>query len=272
MIGKDMPSISIITPSYNQGPFIEQTILSVINQDYRNVEHIIIDGGSTDSTVEILKKYPHLIWISEKDRGQADALNKGLALATGDIIGWINSDDYYLENIFTSVAGSFADPAVQWGVGNLADLFDDGRELRFRKSPAVTFEALIMNPDIVRQQPTFFRREALHRVGGWNEKFYMVMDYDLWVRLARLAPPLMVDEEWAVYRNHSAQKSSHANILRQSGEIAAILSREKVSWPLIAAHRLTKRWYWLKGFGKEQLIRLGVVPEKYRTRPVRHAG
>lgn len=189
MNAKDLPCISIITPSFNQGPFIEQTIRSVLNQDCPNVEHIIIDGGSTDNTVEILMKYPHLIWISERDQGQADALNKGLAMATGDIIGWINSDDYYLDNIFASVARRFAEPAVRWVVGNLADLFDDGRELRFRKSPAITFEALIMNPDIVRQQPTFFRRETLRRAGGWNAEFYMVMDYDLWVRLARQTPP-----------------------------------------------------------------------------------
>lgn len=95
--------LTIITPSFNQAPYIEQTIRSVLAQDYPCVEHIVIDGGSTDCTVDVLKKYPHLQWVSEKDRGQADALNKGLAKASGDIIGWVNSDDYYEHKIFGSI-------------------------------------------------------------------------------------------------------------------------------------------------------------------------
>jgi len=100
----DTPSISIVTPSLNQGRYIEQTIQSVLLQNYPNFEHIVIDGGSTDGTVEILKKYPHLKWISEKDSGQSEALNKGLKMATGDIIAWINSDDWYAEGAFNNVA------------------------------------------------------------------------------------------------------------------------------------------------------------------------
>ena len=269
MIDEKHERFTIITPSYNQADYIEQTIRSVLEQDCPNVEHIVVDGGSSDGTVEILERYSHIIWISEKDRGQADALNKGLALATGSIIGWINSDDYYQENIFTSVAKNFVNPTTQWVIGNLANQFDDGKEPCFEKSHVITREALIKNPDIVRQQPTFFRKEALLSVGGWNAEFFMAMDYDLWIRLARLAPPLMVDENWACYRNHSAQKSSHANIIRQSREISAILRREHVPWRQIAAHRCKKRWYWLKGICKEQLIALGFVPKKYKTRPVR---
>ena len=261
--------ISIITPSYNHACFIEQTILSVLNQGYANFEHIVIDGGSTDNTVEILTKYPHLIWVSEKDRGQADALNKGLGRATGDIIGWINSDDYYQEHIFSSVAGNLIDPATQWVVGNVANQFDDGDAPRFRKSQDVTRTALIGDPDIVRQQPTFFRREFLLRAGGWNAEFYMAMDFDLWMRLVRWSAPLMVDEDWAYYRNHAAQKSSHANILRQMREISAILRREQVSWSQIAPHQCKKRWYWFKGLLKARLASAGLVPGKYRNRPVR---
>jgi glycosyltransferase involved in cell wall biosynthesis len=106
-----VPKISIVSPSYNQGNYIEAAINSVLDQNYENFEHIIIDGGSTDNTIEILKKYPHLIWISEPDEGQSDALNKGFRLATGKYIGWLNVDDYYLPGAFTSVADAFASDA-----------------------------------------------------------------------------------------------------------------------------------------------------------------
>ena len=268
-MARNDPMISVITPSFNQGPYIEQTIRSVLHQNYGHVEHIVVDGGSTDDTVDILSRYPHIIWVSEKDRGQADALNKGLAMAQGDIIGWINSDDYYRDNIFASVVAHFRRTDAKWLVGNLANLFDGGSEGVFRQSPKVTFDALVRDPDIVRQQPTFFRKEALMCVGAWNTDRYMAMDYDLWVRLARVAPPMMVDEDWAYFRNHAAQKSGHANILRQSAEITAILRREKVASRLIASHRIKKSWYWAKGLAKERLINLGIVPQRYRIRAIR---
>ena len=108
----EYPLISIITPSFNQGKFIEQTILSVLNQHYPNFEHIIIDGGSTDGSIEILKKYPHLIWKSEKDRGQSEALNKGFEVAKGEIIGWLNSDDVYLDDTLFKVTGYLKDKNI----------------------------------------------------------------------------------------------------------------------------------------------------------------
>jgi glycosyltransferase involved in cell wall biosynthesis len=261
--------ISIITPSFNQGAYIEQTIRSVLRQNYRPIEHIVVDGGSTDDTVDILKRYSHLNWISERDRGQADALNKGFALAKGDIVGWLNSDDYYQENIFGSVAAHFRTTGAQWMVGNLANVFGDGSQPVFRRSPRITFDSLVRDPDIVRQQPTFFSREALNSAGGWNANRYMVMDYDLWIRLAKISPPVMIDEDWAYFRNHAAQKSGHANILRQAAEIADVLRREKVALRTIASHRMRKTWYWAKGLVKERLIDLGLVPQRYRTRPIR---
>jgi glycosyltransferase involved in cell wall biosynthesis len=263
------PLISIITPSFNQGAYIEQTVLSVLHQNYEHVEHIVVDGGSTDGTLGVLRRYPHLKWISEKDRGQADALNKGLALATGDIIGWINSDDYYQDSIFASVVAHFRNTGARWVVGNQADVFDDGSAVSFRRSPRISFDALVRNPDIVRQQATFFRSEALISAGGWNADRHMVMDYDLWIRLAKISPPAMVDEDWAYFRNHAAQKSGHANILRHCSEISTVLREEKVAARLIVFHRIKKTWYWAKGVAKERLIRVGVVPRRYLTRPVR---
>lgn len=260
---------SILTPSYNQGQYIEQTILSVADQTGVEKEHIVADGGSNDETVNVLKKYPHLKWISEKDKGQADALNKGLKLATGDIVGWLNSDDYYENDIFEAVAKHFEDPKTMWVIGNLSCAFDESEETVKDVSPEVTYEGLLSNPDIVRQQPTFFRKEFLSRAGGWNPNHFMTMDFELWVRLAKISPPKMVNETWAYFRFHAMQKSSHSNILRQYREMMKVLKRENVGLSIRLRIGATKRILWLKGFVKSHLISAGLVDKRYQARPVK---
>lgn len=253
------PKLTIITPSFNQGAYIDQTIQSVREQDYQNVEHLVMDGGSTDNTTDILKHHPHLIWVSEKDRGQADALNKGFSKATGDIIGWINSDDYYEPNIFGSVVKCFEDPEVMWVIGHLTFLFDQTGTLVPKKSPAVTYDQLINNPDIVRQPATFFRKSFIERAGRWNPEFFMVMDFDLWIRLAKMSPPKMIDKNLAYFRIHALQKTSHTNTLRQKRELVSILTRERVRWICIARIRIHKNWAALKGLLKEIFLKLGFI-------------
>lgn len=260
---------SIITPSYNQGSFIEQTILSVADQHGIEKEHIVMDGGSNDETVEVLKKYPHLKWVSEKDRGQADALSKGIKLATGDIVGWINSDDYYEAGIFESVAKHFEDPKIMWVIGNLSYVYDSTQEVIADASPQVTYQRLLSDPDIVRQPPTFFRKEFLLRVGGWNPDYFMVMDYDLWLRLAKESTPKMVGETWTYFRMHALQKTTHANVLRQSREINQILKRERVGLGVRLGIRTRKRITWLKGIMKSLLISAGLLDKRYQNRSVR---
>ena len=261
---------SIITPSYNQAPYIEQTILSVAKQTGVEKEHIVVDGGSKDGTVDVLKRYPHLTWVSEKDKGQADALRKGLKLVTGDIVGWINSDDYYEEGIFESVARHFEDPKTMWVIGNLSFVYDGAhQEVLEDTSPEITYQRLLSDPDIVRQQPTFFRKEFLLRAGGWNPDYFMVMDYDLWVRLAKESKPKMVNEPWAYFRMHALQKTSHANILRQSREINQILKRERVGFGVRFGIRARKRGHWLKGIIKSGLISARLLDKRYQSRPVR---
>lgn len=260
---------SIITPSYRQAAYIERTILSVESQTGIEKEHIVIDGGSDDGTIDVLKRYPHLTWISEMDNGQADALNKGLRLATGDIVGWINSDDYYEEATFSSVAAHFEDPTTMWVIGNLSYVFDATDEIVEDSSPEVTYQRLINNPDIVRQQPTFFRREFLLRAGGWNPDHFMTMDYELWVRLAKESTPKMIGETWAYFRTHALQKTSNANILRQSHEIHKILKQEKVGFSTRFKIGAMKRSQWLKGSLKSRLISIGLLDRRYQNRPVR---
>lgn len=250
--------ITIITPSFNQSKYIDEAIQSVLKQNHNNVEHIIIDGGSTDNTVQILKSYEHLIWVSENDRGQADALNKGLALATGDVIGWINSDDYYEENIFDSVMEKFSDIDVQWVIGNLSYKIDATGQIVPNKSLMVNYEMLIQNPDIVKQAPTFFRRDILEHVGGWNADLYMVMDYDLWIRLAKLSTPKMIDENWAHFRLHPDQKTCVSNTQRQLSEIVRVLEKEAVPSAIIIRVYLRKQWFAFKEQVKQLLLKAGL--------------
>lgn len=264
------PTLTILTPSFNQSRYIEQTIRSVLSQNYQPVEHIVIDGGSTDGTVDVLKQFSHLVWVSEKDRGQADALNKGFARATGEIVGWINSDDYYEADIFDSVMEYFSDPDAMWVIGNLTYVYEHTKEMVPDRSRHITFDRLAKNPDIVRQAPTFFRKTFLERAGKWNPDYFMAMDYDLWIRLAKLSAPRMVDDNWAYFRIHTLQKTSHANVLRQKNEIIAILNREHAPWTAIAGIRLWKRWFWIKGLVKSLLITCGVISEKYRSKPMRN--
>lgn len=265
-------SFSIITPSFRQGGYIRQNIESVLHQQWPNTEHIVIDGGSKDETVDVLKSYGHLKWVSESDEGQADALNKGIKLATGEIIGWINSDDYYNENIFSSVAKCFEDPAVQWVVADLALLDEASGKLIPMRSPVISFESLQRNPDIVRQQGTFFRRDFLLTAGGWNKSFYMVMDFDLWIRLAKRSKPLMLQKSVAVFRIQKDQKSSLKNLQRQSAELRFVLKREGASFLNIARLKLKKDWHWLKGSLKVLLVKMGVLNSAYLHKPYRGWG
>lgn len=266
---KSTPKFSILTPSYGQGQYIRQNIESVIEQEWSAFEHIVIDGGSKDDTVAILKSYPHLIWVSEPDEGQADALNKGIKLATGDIVGWINSDDYYYPGIFAKVAECFEDPAVQWVIGDLTILEDATGQLFPGRSPEVSFNSLKENPDIVRQQGTFFRRQFLLDVGGWNKECYMVMDFDIWIRMAKRSTPLMLPRQLAVFRIQKDQKSGLGNLNRQTSEMVKILRREGASTGNIRALQTKKRWHWFKGTTKALLIRIGLLDKKFLLSPLR---
>lgn len=181
------PKITIITPTYNQGQYIEQTITSVLNQNYPNLEYIIIDGGSTDNTVEIIKKYESQLtyWVSEKDNGQSDAINKGLKLATGDIINWLNSDDYYTTTSLFDVAEKFREnknihcvAARSIIVSNeCKELFCNYGTWVDYKSKSNTFKYLM-----IEQPATFFSSHAINQMGLVSEDLHYIMDKEWWLR------------------------------------------------------------------------------------------
>ena len=189
MLGKVQNiKFSIVTPSYNQGQYLEKTILSVIEQSYPNLEYIIIDGGSTDNSLNIIKKYEKYLtyWVSEKDRGQSHAINKGFEHASGDLFGWLNSDDFYAPGALETVAEVYqANPTVGAivGAGDLVD--ESGKVLSYNPPYEVTVEALYNWIAQHFWQPScFFTKEAWASCGPLAEKLTFAMDLDLWLKIA----------------------------------------------------------------------------------------
>lgn len=183
------PYISIVTPSYNQGSFIEATIRSVLLQGYPNLEYIVIDGGSSDETVAILKRYSPWLsyWISEPDRGQAHAINKGFSRAKGEIFGWLNSDDIFMENALFKVAEEFQKKNFSVLVGNGQKVLEDGKVAYSPAVPELNFKAFLnwMDYSHFMQPSCFFTREAWLHSGPLREDLHYCMDLDLWLKISQ---------------------------------------------------------------------------------------
>ena len=194
---------SIVTPSLNQGKFITDCIESVLNQEYANFEHIVIDGGSKDQTLQILNNFKHLTWISEKDNGCAEAINKGFKIASGDILTWLNSDDYFEPNIFNSINNIFQTLSETEMVSGSITIVDENKNIIFKdKTQYLTKEILVhKNADLVRQPSTFFRRGLLERVGPLDEKLKLTFDYDLFIKMLSLTKPFYIEDNFA-YQRH----------------------------------------------------------------------
>ena len=204
-----MTLVSIITPSYNQAAYLEQTLLSVLNQDHAPIEYIVVDGASKDVSVEIIKKYSDRLayWVSEKDGGQAEAINKGFARATGEIIAWINSDDYYLPGAVSAAVKIFeSNPDVVLVYGNMLAVDEHGKTFNTLTYKQLTLEDLLCF-QIIGQPAVFMRRSALQKTSGLDSTFHFLLDHFLWIQLAQHGKILHADQTWAAARYHAEAKN-----------------------------------------------------------------
>jgi glycosyltransferase involved in cell wall biosynthesis len=252
--------LSIVTPCLNAEATLRQTLASVAEQSTGlDVEHIVVDGGSTDGTVDLLRESLGVRWISEPDRGLSDAMNKGVAMATGDVVGWLNADDLYLSGALGRVAVAFDDrPSARWLTGGCIIIDAQGQEIRrgvtaYKRRLLRHYSLpLFLTQNFVASPATFVRRSAYAEVGPFEERFRYSMDYDVWLRLARLEAPIILgDPPLAAFRmaegslsmsGFERQFMEHAQNAREHGEghPVAVAVNALTSCGIVLAYRLMR--------------------------------
>lgn len=261
-----LPKISIVTPSFNQGAFLEDTLRSVLDQKYPNLEYLVIDGGSTDNSVDIIQRYADQLtyWVSEKDRGQNHALNKGFARATGDILAYLNSDDKYLPWTFDTVARIFSDaPQVEWLTSQTPMMWDEqGRAIEAYQATrhARTWfyrgwtlgnhavgKGAMLQTGWIQQEGTFWTRGLWERAGArMAEDFYMAGDFELWARFWQHANLTTTVIPLAGYRKHKTNKTTDDEYAQICYKVLARYPNESIRNPLVLwlaeqLYKFTKR-------------------------------
>ncbi|HMZ07960.1 MAG TPA: glycosyltransferase family 2 protein [Anaerolineales bacterium] len=226
-----MTLVSIITPSYNQASYLEQTIRSVLEQDYPRIEYIVMDGASTDGSVEIIRKFESRLvyWESVKDAGQADAINKGFARATGEIVAWLNSDDYYLPGTVGKAVKIFEEnPDVVLVYGDMLAVDEHGKTFNTLNYKQLTLEDLLCF-QIIGQPAVFMRRSALQKASGLNLTFHFLLDHLLWIQIAKQGRILHVDQTWSAARYHAEAKNvaKAAEFGREAFRILETIAQDK---------------------------------------------
>jgi glycosyltransferase involved in cell wall biosynthesis len=211
----DLPLVSIVTPSFNQARYLEETILSVLGQQYPHLEYIIVDGGSTDDSVEVIKKHADRLawWVSEQDQGQTDAINKGFNRASGEIFAWLNSDDTYNPGAIAEAVQYLMDhPEVALVYADCNFIDDKGQVIGKFNSAQTDHRRLRQGYVHIPQQTMFFRAKYWRDLGPLDPSFYFAMDYDLWTRIAAKAPLKYIQGRvWANFRIHTSSKTSVAD-------------------------------------------------------------
>jgi glycosyltransferase involved in cell wall biosynthesis len=211
----ELPLVSVITPSFNQAPFLEETIRSVLEQDYPRIEYIVVDGGSADGSVGIIKRYAHKLawWVSEVDKGQADAINKGFGRAKGGILAWLNSDDTFEPGaVSAAVEYLQAHPEVGMVYADCNFINEQGQVIGKFGAAQTDYKRLRQGYVHIPQQTVFFRAGLWHAAGPLDPSFYFAMDYDLWVRIAsRAAIKYLPGQTWANFRIHASGKTIAAD-------------------------------------------------------------
>jgi len=206
---RSLPKVTIVTPSYNQAQYIERTINSIQMQDYPNIEHIVIDGKSTDGTVEILKKYPKMRWVSEKDGGHSNAMNKGFRMAKGEIIGWMNSDDTYCEGAVRAAADYFiGHPDVDIIYSRVNVIDENDRKIGEHALLPYNQFIQINVTNCVPQQGVFFRKKLLSEIGYIDEGLKYVMDYEFWIRIGQKKKIVLIPGIYSNFRIAKGTKTA----------------------------------------------------------------
>jgi glycosyltransferase involved in cell wall biosynthesis len=233
--------VTVVTPSFNQARFLPAALASVLSQDYQAVEYIVVDGGSADESVNIIRRVSHHLawWTSEKDSGQAEAINKGMARARGEYVAWLNSDDVYLPGAIRRAVRILDDrPDVGLVYANGLIIDQDGRVEHRPRSRQYTLVDLL-GMSILHQPTVFMRRNVFERVGGLDPTYHLLLDHHLWIRIALVSGIHFADEYWAAARRHGAAKNSTRSL--EFVDEAARIHRELGSQPKIASLLETRR-------------------------------